>query len=397
MTGRDLLKEWNSVKGTNYSLGSESAPSMRVQNLDRAVEREGDCFLDWFTEKLNDVNYVNDPDGVSYLGTDFRNYKKEWEIRQKQAGDADVGTLSLLSRELIKLIGSELATEVEKTIQAKLDAYVQDKVMMKVVQIGDLPAKKIEGVAHEKMQNILQFVAMDEPVMLVGPAGSGKNVICKQVAKALGLDFYFSNAITQEYQLTGFVDAMGNYQGTQFYEAFTKGGLFLLDEIDASIPEVLVKLNAAIANRYFDFPKYGRVEAHKDFRIIACANTYGTGASLEYVGRNQLDGASINRFAMEEIGYDPRIEEALADGNKDVLDFCRAFREIAYKNGCHAIVSYREISRLHKMIDLAKMETKVAIKTCVIKGLEKDTLRMIANQMSESVGYKKFLNEIINN
>lgn len=47
---------------------------------------------------------------------------------------------------------------------------------------------------------------------------------------------------------------MGNYQETQFFKAFTEGGLFMLDEMDASIPEVLVILNAAIANRYFDFP-----------------------------------------------------------------------------------------------------------------------------------------------
>lgn len=76
-------------------------------------------------------------------------------------------------------------------------------------------------------------------------------VICQQVAEALGLDFYFTNAVTQEYKLTGFIDANGNYQETQFYKAFTKGGLFFLDEMDASIPETLIILNAAIANRYY--------------------------------------------------------------------------------------------------------------------------------------------------
>lgn len=72
----------------------------------------------------------------------------------------------------------------------------------------------------------------------------------------MGLDFYFTNAVSQEYKLTGFIDANGKYQETQFYKAFTQGGLFFLDEMDASIPEVLVILNAAIANRYFDFSKW---------------------------------------------------------------------------------------------------------------------------------------------
>ena len=115
---------------------------------------------------------------------------------------------------------------------------------------------KICGTTHEKFDEVLNIVNLDIPVYLTGKAGTGKNVICQQVAEALGLDFYFTNAVTQEYKLTGFIDANGNYQETQFYKAFTKGGLFFLDEMDASIPETLIILNAAIANRYFDFPQW---------------------------------------------------------------------------------------------------------------------------------------------
>ena len=76
----------------------------------------------------------------------------------------------------------------------------------------------------------------------------------------------------------------------------------MLDEMDASIPEVLVILNAAIANRYFDFPApIGYVEANPNFRVIAAGNTTGHGADFEYVGRNQLDGASLDRFAVVKI------------------------------------------------------------------------------------------------
>lgn len=232
---------------------------------------------------------------------------------------------------------------------------------------------------------------------LTGPAGSGKNVICEQVAKALGLDFYFSNAVTQEYKLTGYGDAMGNFVETQFYKWCKNGGLFMLDEMDASVPEALIVLNCAIANGYFDFPVIGRVELNEKCRLIACGNTWGTGASLEYVGRNQLDGATLNRFACVSVDYDARIEKALAGDNKNVLDLCRAFRKIANKNGCHVIVSYREIKRLHNMIDIAGMDVTTAIKTCLVKGLENDTLRMIANQMGSEIEYRKNLLEIANN
>lgn len=393
MKGLEIVKAWNECKHTNFSRGSEEKPSCLVQRIDGLVDDFGeDLVTDYFTELMLNEEASSDINGHSYyyLVAAYSKKKKE----ENAARDSSV--VGLLGQELVKLMGTELADKTERIIMERLDAYVSDKVMTKVVQIGDLPAVKIDGVTHSMFDTILKFVAMDEPVMLVGPAGTGKNVIAAQVAKAMGLEFYFSNAITQEYKLTGFVDAMGNYQKTQFYDAFTKGGVFLLDEMDASIPEALIILNCAIANRYFDFPKVGRVQAHKDFRVIACANTYGTGASTEYVGRNQLDGASLNRFALVEVDYDPRIEEYSAHGNRDVLDFCREFRRISEENGTHCIVSYRNIGMLEKMIDGAHMDEVSAIRSCVAKGLEKDTLRMIYNSMKE-ISYKKFLKELINN
>ena len=60
---------------------------------------------------------------------------------------------------------------------------------------------KICGTTHEKFDEVLNIVNLDIPVYLTGKAGTGKNVICQQVAEALGLDFYFTNAVTQEYKL----------------------------------------------------------------------------------------------------------------------------------------------------------------------------------------------------
>lgn len=395
MKGLEIVKAWNECKHTNYSRGTTECPSQLVRRIDALVDDFGEELVsEFFTDKMLDEMSTSDINSYAYYHEVASYRKSKEEERRQREAVKDSSAMAVLGKELVALMGTELASKIEGTIKERLDAYVSDKVLTKVVQVSDLPAVKLDEVVHDKFETILKFVAMDEPVMLVGNAGTGKNVIASQVAKALGLEFYFSNAITQEYKLTGFVDAMGNYQKTQFYDAFTKGGLFLLDEMDASIPEALIILNCAIANRYFDFPKVGRVYAHKDFRVIACANTYGTGASTEYVGRNQLDGASLNRFALVEVGYDPRIEEFSAHGNQDVLDFCREFRRVANENGTHCIVSYREISRLAKMIDGAHMKEIDAIKSCVVKGLEDDSLRMICDGMHE-VAYKKFLKQLI--
>ena len=156
-----------------------------------------------------------------------------------------------------------------------LDEFISKKygILPKVIEVKtEKEAKPVVGMTHEKFEMVLKLVAADIPVFLTGPAGCGKNVLCKQIAEALGKEFYFSNAVTQEYKITGFIDANGTYQETQFYKAFTQGGVFMLDEMDASTPEVLVILNAAIANRYFDFP-VGRMDAHPDFRIVCLLYT----------------------------------------------------------------------------------------------------------------------------
>jgi hypothetical protein len=59
------------------------------------------------------------------------------------------------------------------------------------------------------------------------------------------------------------------------------------------------------------------VKAHPNFRMIAAANTYGNGASRQYVGRNQLDAATLDRFCTLSWDIDDKIEEALAGSKPD--------------------------------------------------------------------------------
>ena len=248
------------------------------------------------------------------------------------------------------------------------------------VKTGD-QVKLIQGATHEKFETVLQMVNLNIPVYLTGKAGTGKNVICKQVAEALGLDFYFTNAVTQEYKLTGFIDANGIYHPTQFFDAFTKGGLFFLDEMDASVPETLVILNAAIANKYFDFPT-GRVEAHPNFRVIAAGNTFGTGADINYTGRYSLDKASLDRFAIVKIDYSPAIEECIADGDNELIQFCHAFREATDKAGVECLCSYRTMERIKKLSTvMGKLED--VIETSLTKGMDQDTKKTVETRLNE--------------
>ena len=290
----------------------------------------------------------------------------------------------------LQLLGEAVQLVIEGVVNNAVTSEVKDKIFNAVQEeilrkYGPLPEiveirapgkepRPVTGTFHEAFPTVVKLVNMDLPVYLSGEAGTGKNVICKQVAEALNIPFYFTNAVTQEHKLTGFIDAGGHYHETQFYKAFKDGGLFFLDELDASIPEVLIILNAAIANRYFDFPT-GKVTAHKDFRLIAAGNTFGTGADNVYSGRYNLDGASIDRFNVIPIKYSDKIERAITDNDKDLLDFCHAFRGLTKTSNINCIFSYRALDAITKLKEV--LPIKVALKISLIKGMDKDDLILL--------------------
>lgn len=257
------------------------------------------------------------------------------------------------------------------------DAPKKVKKAKRTKEIDFSPRKK---VVHEKHEIIMTCIKSDIPVYLVGPAGSGKNHTLQDIANELGLDFYFTNSIQQEYKVTGFIDAGGNYHETEFYKAFTNGGIFFLDEMDASIPEVLVLLNAAIANKYFEFPT-GRKEAHPNFRVVAAGNTCGSGADELYTGRLVLDSATLDRFVIIEFNYDRNIELALAEGNEALVNFIRQMRKFAEDNGIRATFSYRSIISTVKL-EKAGIKLSVILKIAVFKGLDKDTINTFRTDYS---------------
>lgn len=275
--------------------------------------------------------------------------------------------------------------DVEKQLKNNLDKFIEDKygALPKRIEIirDETTRKPMTGIFHKEFENICRIVNSDIPLMLVGSAGAGKNYTLEQVAEALDLEFYFSNAVNQEYKLTGFIDANGKFHETQFYQAFTNGGMFFLDEIDASCPECLVILNSAIANRYFDFP-IGRVKAHENFRVVCAGNTYGTGADMVYVGRNVLDGATLDRFVVLPFDYDDEVEKQLAY-DQTLYDFIRALRKAINDANLRYIVSMRALINATKLLRIGVDKDSI-LKTAIIKNMQIDDLNTIVSKVSKT-------------
>lgn len=294
--------------------------------------------------------------------------------------------------------GSEESQEEEKKVSTKVETSSQDKqekqTSSQSKQKQQTASKKEKPKSESKTKKqppmeeyikpveydlVKSYVQEDEPVMLFGEAGTGKNELCSNIAKELGLNFYFANAVNDIFQLTGYGNASGDYVKTQFYDFCINGGLFLFDEIDASSSEALIVFNSAIANRYFDFPVIGRVKLNENCRFIACANTKGVGASLRYCGRNQLDAATLDRFAIIELHYDKKVERKIAQGDEELVEFIEDFRNACNRTGVDIVVSYRAIKRIAKLKE--RMDTIDLLKSSLIKQLEKTDCQSIYDNM----------------
>jgi len=281
-----------------------------------------------------------------------------------------------------------VADTVEERMTGKIEKLVNDRVdkmpRREIIVNYNGVKNEVKGLTHKKFEDVLFAVTHGLNVMLVGPAGSGKNILCEQVAESMGIPYRFTNAITYEHQLMGFTDANGVYQATPFYDIWTNGGLFDLDEADGSSQEVFLKLNAALSGDTADFPApIGNVKRHKDCHIIATANTYGLGADYDYVGRNVLDAASLNRFIQIYIDYDPVIEEAMANGDNDLLSFSRDFRKACRELGIRTILSYRNIKNMATMAQAPNIKKSTVLDYCLTGALKYDDLYMIDNKRAD--------------
>ena len=230
------------------------------------------------------------------------------------------------------------------------------------------------GLHHKVLPDIITFLNAGINVYMVGAAGSGKTTIAEQAAHALNLPFYFNGALDSEYKLTGFIDAKGCIVSTAFRRAYENGGVYLFDEVDASLPSALLAFNAALANGHTDFPDCS-VKKHADFKCIAAANTFGKGADRQYVGRNQLDAATLDRFAFIEVDYDHKLERALTQ-NDDWCDYVQAIRKAVFSLKIRHVVSPRASINGAKLLAAGVSKDKV-IDSVIWKGLDSDTVYKI--------------------
>ena len=358
------------------------------QNSESIIAGLNDLLLK-MTEELVRTNVENNIN--SFLPLEEIKQKISNYISDELNNETKKQILTIIKDELKNFnLKEEITTELGNLINKKIVEYTNNITIptVHVIKLKDkILGQTKSGFYHKSFEEILEHVELDEPIMLIGPAGSGKNVSIAQVADALGKKMYYTNNASNEFKLTGFIDAGGNYRQTEFYKAFKNGGVFFLDEIDCSDPSALIVINSALANGYMAFP-HETIDKHPDFRIITAANTWGKGADLEYVGRNSLDASTLDRFDTIFFEYDENLEQSLYPNN-NVLEFMWSFRRAVLESRIHHIVSTRGIGKVYKK-EINGISVERSLTSNIVKNLNQDDVNTIIGNMKNVSSSNKY-------
>lgn len=243
--------------------------------------------------------------------------------------------------------------------------------------------RTVSGRKHAQFETLLRVISTRvdgnrRHAWVTGPMGSGKSTLNRQVAEAAGLDFYSCGSIASKYELIGFIPANGDTKAqtlrTPLRNAYERGGVFSFDDVDGSEPKALTAfLGALDGQKNYMFPD-GMVDRHPDFACIASANTWGTGATAEYVGRNKVDAAFLSRFAARlMVDYDEQLERDLVGeaGSKWAV-YVQALRKVVTRLGLKIPVTPRHTIDGHALM-AGGMDHDLVKDLTVYAGIDKDT------------------------
>jgi len=238
-----------------------------------------------------------------------------------------------------------------------------------------------EEIEHDMLSVVLKYVRAGLNVALVGPAGTGKSYMARQVAAKLDRRFYVNGAMLSKYDLIGYCDAGGVYHSTPAYDAFVHGGVHCFDELDASAPDAVVAFNGMTDDQpFYTFPN-GQQDQHADYVAIACMNTYGNGANADYVGRYKQDAASMSRFVKVFIDYSPEVEARC--GSADIVTRVQSVREACKALSIRHIVSTRMIIQA-ETARKAKATKREIDRDIIFAGLDENAVKQIKAQIAKA-------------
>lgn len=300
----------------------------------------------------------------------FRDRIKRLEEQKKDLEERNV---------VVVKMGEQFERQVRKLEKQLEDASKTVKVL-KIKRYDDKKYILKNRTFPKCFDRIKTLAECRRNIMLFGPTGCGKTYTGQLLADVLGMDFVYMSltAGKNETHFSGrdtpnIMKGTNTFQGTEFLRVFEEGGVCMLDEFDAADANLLLTINTALANGTIEVPKRpGKkvAEKHPDFVCVGTANTTGRGTTREYVGRNQLDEATLDRFriGIVEMQFDKAIEKVVCpDEGKDFEppesynredDTLQRIIDKGYglRGTCHYIRYRIEQSRLRRILSTRFMQ-----------------------------------------
>jgi MoxR-like ATPase len=161
---------------------------------------------------------------------------------------------------------------------------------------------------HREAEILSVALSTGRHVVLEGPPGTGKSSLLRCLAGAAGVPLRFveGNAELTPSRLVGHHDPAivlrDGYTADAFVpgplaDALGSGGLLYLEELNRIPEESLNVLLTALAEGEIHIPRFGRLQAHSSFRLIAAMNPF------DAVGTGRIGQAVYDRLCRVSVSY----------------------------------------------------------------------------------------------
>lgn len=399
---------WRATNAEQHALIAQLLPDMEKQNADEERNKRGRPVMKWqngtpMAQRARQHEpVIEDIETVQRIVEQFTSSEapQAEQVHTTQtnrvvpAAPASDDPLYLAVRAVVLQVMQTAEVRSQSVDSAQVQQIVRDAMRdyhaPTVVEIRRPDTVETEslGVQHKQFATLLQLVQVNYPVWIPGPAGSGKTTAVLNAAKALDATLYMppEGPVENKYGMIGFVDAGGTFQETTLYKACKEASenpekrvIYFIDECDAGYPNALMVLNAVMENKYCTFANGERIHFGSNLQFIAGANTYGNGATHEYVGRNRLDGATLDRFITLAWDYDEDLERAISHNDTWVAKVQRIRREVRAM-GIKHIVSPRASIRGAALLAAGFNEDSVLAMT-VYKGMSTEQIASVQSRI----------------
>jgi len=317
---RAVIEDYRQGKNTRgRPRGAKNKNKVIPQSTENTFKAKSDPILDGLPTSEDDATTIDDSSSSSKMldASKFVTYDNLTTILYDYPRAAEVTH----NFTLIKSWGNE--------VDAKLLALEnRQATVISLEKAPELP--KIDlGIQHKSfplLVNTVRSILRNGTRVIpwvYGPAGTGKTYACEQLERVFDLPVYVKGKTLGAHEVMGFINTTG-YQTTAFRRAYEFGGIFVADELDSWSNDASTALLSPVGNTRCEFPD-GSVKRHPNFIMVCCANTTGSGATMDYVGRTKQDGAVMNRFVHLHWPLDEALEDSMC-ANKDWLTYVRHVR-----------------------------------------------------------------------